>query len=450
MRFKFIVLIVLIIQTPKCFAQFSNPTIIDSNFELNIRNITSHDINNDGLEDLIVSSYQSDIFLFLNNGKGFSEKSLLSSEITTPYHLDLGDVDLDGQPDILVTNNHGNNSGAILLINNGSDLDWEKRVIESNLEIGAFKSFFIDVENDGDLDIVINGDTSICLYKNDGLGNFPNRVVIEEMDEYYSICIGDFNNDNFDDLIVNSGNSGTKIFSNMGNGNFATSSAIIFGLSIYLDALDFNNDNNLDIVRGGSSSINQLELYRNDSSQFTLYQLGDFGFANDVTNSKTVFADLDQDGFKDLLFIKGSSIFWSRNDQTGIFENDEMINDNYLFNIIYSMDIDDDSDNDIVWAGLNSENQFILGYILNQSIVGINEVSSPTTFKFDTTTSNNEMSIVSNKEISKLKLFNSSGQIIRSTNRNSINIENLVNGVYFIQIDIENYTNVGVVKFIKI
>lgn len=94
----------------------------------------------------------------------------------------------------------------------------------------GFSSVFIDVDNDGDLDLlVVNDSTPKQLYINDGKGKFeevgyPSGIALNENGREQAgmgLGVGDFNNDGLVDFnITNFSDDSNTLYRNDGDGNF--------------------------------------------------------------------------------------------------------------------------------------------------------------------------------------------------------------------------------------
>ena len=423
-----------------CYSQFGSLIQIDNNLTASIRNIITFDINNDGLKDVVVSEYTNNIKWYENTGSGFNNPQNISTTFSTPYHLDKADVNGDGFIDLLVTNNNGNTSGASVFLNNNGGVSWTEVVISNTLAIGGFKSFFLDIENDGDQDIVINSDTKITLYLNDGNGVFSSEILIESMDEYYSMTVGDFTNDGFTDLVLNTATFGMVIYTNNMLGAFNSPVNISNGLRIFLTSADINNDNAIDVISGNPNNNNEVQFYKNDGTGlFTFNHNEPNSDALDVTNAKFNLKDLNNDTFIDILYIDNNEIFWKENNQTSSFINTNSIDNSLSYRVVYSDDIDNDGDNDIIWSGFDSSNNTTkLGYILNETILSItDEVFKNAITAYPNPT--NSILHISDIEMSKEAfLYNAIGQLITSTKFNYIDMTILDNGIYFLKVELKN------------
>ena len=258
-----------------------------------------------------------------------------------------GDVDGDGNLDLYVTTFGGPNQ---LFHNNGdgtfTDVTAKAGVGETRWSTSAA---FADVDNDGDLDLlVVNyvdftvNDNKICgdakrnlrgychpdvynplpvrFYRNRGDGTFEDATQSAgfggAVGPGLGVVFGDIDNDGWQDVFIANDNKPNFLFRNKGNGTFEDIS-LLSGTSMGnkgrpeagmgTDMGDFDNDGLLDIV------VTNFEL-----ETYGLYKnLGGDAFLDDRAPARiaeptflflgfgTAFADLDQDGDLDLLFANG-------------------------------------------------------------------------------------------------------------------------------------------------
>ncbi|MGV6861351.1 MAG: T9SS type A sorting domain-containing protein [Putridiphycobacter sp.] len=424
-------------------AQFGSPVIVDSGILNNYRNILIFDVNNDSKKDIVCSHYLNDIIWYPQNSVNeFDPAQNITTAIPTPYHLDSGDVNGDNFLDILVTNNSGNNSSVHIFTNTNGGQSWSEIILDSSLIIGAFKSFFMDVENDGDLDVITNSDTKILIYKNDGTGNFTPAIIIENANEYYSITIADFNNDGFKDIVANTGGAGIILFENDTNGSFLPSTTIGTGLRIFLTSCDFDNDADIDVISGHPSNLSEVDFFSNNSLGTFNQNLSQSNLdALDVTNAKTIFYDLNDDHFLDILYIENGSLYIKYNNQLGGFNSPTFINSDYNYALITAHDIDNNGKNDIVWFGYDTNvSSYKLGYMLNTAELALNEPPTDMDINIFPNPTNGVLQL--NTICEKWEIFNSFGERVLTGTKSNINLEHISSGVYFIKIVTKDHHNV--------
>jgi hypothetical protein len=162
-----------------------------------VMGVASGDVNKDGNMDVIISRLSSPngLFLLLGNGGGpngtdFQWTYLNNSWASRPtrrfYELKLGDVDMDGDLDLLAPRENQNPNqfyGALnLYLGNGSDTpglnftwtDITSKGLPMNTNNSFVGSGFIDFDNDKDLDIVG------CTWRN-GIQVYENNMTIPDV-----------------------------------------------------------------------------------------------------------------------------------------------------------------------------------------------------------------------------------------------------------------------------
>jgi len=150
--------------------------------------------------------------LMINNGGGyFTDETTfrLPQDLQQSNGIEFGDIDGDGDFDLLVVNGFVPGIDKIW-INNGSGVfvDETDLRLEGSTGVGL-EGDFGDVDNDSDLDIIIanksSGGLSTRLYINDGSGIFTDetstRYPIED-DEAADADFGDIDNDGDLDIII--------------------------------------------------------------------------------------------------------------------------------------------------------------------------------------------------------------------------------------------------------
>jgi predicted nucleotidyltransferase len=283
----------------------------------------------------------------------FTEQSEIS--LTGVYYSSItwGDYNNDGYLDILITGDTGSGRISKIYKNNGDNSFTEQTTISL---IGVSKGSVAlgDYDNDGDLDILLTGNTGSNkiskIYKNNGNDSFTEQTTISlrEVDDS-SVAWGDYDNDGDLDILL-SGSHYSKIVKNNGNNSFVEQSDIPLTGIVYSSVAwgDYDNDGNLDALLCGQTDLGRevLELYRsNDGNSFTRQTglsllSGNFG---DVE-----FGDYDNDGDLDILIGVESKIYKNNGDNS--FTEKTFTSIRGMENVRWG-DYDNDGDLDILATG---------------------------------------------------------------------------------------------------
>jgi len=230
---------------------------------------------------------------------------------------DWGDVDNDGDMDLVIMGYNG--AGVTdVYINNGNGSF-------TAASAGIYNSYmgdvvFADYDSDGDLDIALTGIETTGwtffskIYKNDGNGNFSDSGLNLPPINYGKFKFADYDNDGDMDFVLHGWNNSigaayTKIWQNDGANNFSETSLNLPQLWLGdIEWGDIDNDGHLDlIVTGTSESDSEAHLLiNNHDGTFT----DDPHFSN-VTPVHRVaaieLADFDNNGSLDI-FIAGMNV----------------------------------------------------------------------------------------------------------------------------------------------
>ncbi|GAK55680.1 fibronectin type III domain protein [Candidatus Vecturithrix granuli] len=232
------------------------------------------DADNDGDLDLFLTGDTGDGYvamLYLNDAGSFEA----SSQVFTGVYFSSvawGDADNDGDLDLFLTGYTGTSPVAKLYLNSGTGSFEASSQSFTGVEWSSVA--WGDVDNDGDLDLLLTGFGTgyvATLYRNKGAGSFeatsqPFPGVFRS-----SVAWGDADNDGDLDLFL-TGDTGdgyvATLYLNNGAGSFSVSSESFPG--VYAGSVawgDMDNDGDLDLLLTGSIGGSQVaKLYQNDAS----------------------------------------------------------------------------------------------------------------------------------------------------------------------------------------
>ena len=168
------------------------------------------DVDQDGDLDILIANDGLDK-LYVNNTPVTSfaatEAVDIGIETNNAQQMDIGDVDNDGDMDVVIANE----GTAELLLNNGTLEPFlgVSPVLISNKPSSPRSIKLADVNRDGLLDVMVGGaGASVRLTLNDGdalpfSGTVANQLTFAATESYvYSFAVGDVNNDGYPDVVL--------------------------------------------------------------------------------------------------------------------------------------------------------------------------------------------------------------------------------------------------------
>jgi hypothetical protein len=209
--------------------------------------VSTADFNNDGWPDIYVANDGSENQLWINRRDGTFENTALLAGAALPVDgkaeasmgVDAGDFDDDGDEDLVMTELNG--EGSNLYVNDGTGVfeDWSARsgVGPSSLALTGFGTGWIDVDNDGRVDLMaVNGTVQIVealrqagdplplhqrklLLRNAGRGRFEEvasrageALALSEVGR--GLAFGDVDNDGDTDALINNNGGHARLLVN--------------------------------------------------------------------------------------------------------------------------------------------------------------------------------------------------------------------------------------------
>lgn len=283
-------------------------TILENSEDEQAISIALVDFNGDGLQDM-VKLYPGSESIAVELGAGDGSFSLHATFESgpEPHSLFTGDIDADGNTDLVIANKVFATPISILRgdgLGNFSSHEAPTLSGAANIELGDFNQ-------DGYIDILAFMADALLLLEGDGSGDFNNTVSspLEEPSSPFSFfstsniesTTGDFNGDQVPDIAY-SNDDRAWIHLGLGNGSFDT--GFDFDSNNGTDELlsgDFNGDGFLDIAMASLSSfsfIRGIQLYMGLGD-------GNFTFGKRLTSEQynsggLASADFNKDGRMDL------------------------------------------------------------------------------------------------------------------------------------------------------
>jgi hypothetical protein len=259
------------------------------------------DVDGDGRLDLATGGQDGQTVIYINDGSGnpfdTTARSFCPGSGDT-YALAMGDVNGDGDLDIIVGNFAGLN---VVCLNTGGGHFDAAGIIGPGDDMTTALTMG-DVDGDGDLDLAVGNYTGQnVIYLNDGDGTFDTiSHTVGSPDNTYALAMGDVDEDGDLDLAVGNTVIENRIYLNDGDGTFDTTSHVFGTGSDWTYALalgDLNGDGDLDLTVGNFGQQNAVYMGNGDGTFGNIPTL--FGTGSDNTRALAL-GDVDGDGDLDL------------------------------------------------------------------------------------------------------------------------------------------------------
>lgn len=341
---------------------------IDGDGDLDIVTIGDHGSPN-------VNVTEAGIMVWKNNGSG-TTWSLTKTGNLGYGGVALGDVNEDGKMDVAMGMHHNYATSGLgsqmleVALGNGTGSSWTQAStgLLGNGVWGMFAPDFGDINNDGKLDLVctpFSYDDGLRVYKNGGSGTswiqtqaLPTGNIVN-----YNCKLGDFDNDgNLDLMTACQGGTARK---GNGQGTFSSMSTGLpadWTMKFAVGDIDNNGSKDLAVVSSGAITTHKY-------SAGSWKTIGNTNLP--TTGAKyAALADMDMDGFCDLLAFMSSGITIYKGDGAGNWTANGTIplTTAYVRGLAIA-DLDHDGYSDIAYFGTSGGN--------NSLKVFLHTVSSP-------------------------------------------------------------------------
>jgi hypothetical protein len=281
------------------------------------------DINQDGWLDFIVANGNDisiqRVVVYYNNGDGTfpTTPNWQATDIDYHGHLDVGDVNGDGWPDVAVSVYIGTGGfttpGKVkLYLNNNGTLSSNPDWISADLYY-TFSCAFGDADGDGDLDLAVAGGEA--YYSNPAQPRIYYNIggILETLPSWkgtasiysYDVNWADFDNDGDLDVVFAGESNPNYIFENYGDSISVTPTWQSTDASQYANSLfvgDVNSDGFLDLAISDNNQLGgtgKFKIYLNNIGTLNttpFWTSSFFGYGSGIN-----LADIDNDLDLDLI-----------------------------------------------------------------------------------------------------------------------------------------------------
>ncbi len=408
-----------------------------------------NDLNNDNILDLVVNNTGTgEVVIF----RGTNAESYLLSQVLYPFEqiggiiIAEGDINGDGYIDLISKEIYGiNDCSWRIFLNNGSG-EFIRDPSLVNLQNWISEAKLIDMDKDGDLDLVLlNTWAQSCdefdgvfIYYNDGLGHFNifkqiefvPSVILGRIADLRQLFVTDFDHNGYNDIAAFGSMNGGLILLQNSLGEFHCDGNTSFGGAenfAFFTAGDVNGDNRIDVI------VSNYQVCQ---------ECGEDAMV-------TFEADINCE----------QNYFWGNTTSGGIFE---LGTRDLVGNAVtpITADIDNDGDLDIIHAGYPTIVTYNHTHIVevektdiipNQFCVSQNY---PNPFNGST---NISYSIPQSGNV-KITVYNSLGQMVKilagqvqsaGTHNLTFDASNLSSGLYFYKIDYASQSQIKKMLYLK-
>jgi hypothetical protein len=268
------------------------------------RSVVAADFNRDGKLDLAVTDQASGgggVNILFGNGDGTFQAPVSYRAGNSPGFLRVADLNGDGAPDLVTTNQTANTVSVLLNQGNGTFGS------ATTYGTGQFPLTVAVADLNGDSipDLITanNSGGSVSVLLGQAGGTFASPVDYSAGAGPYSVAVGDFNGDGNLDLVVTNNTflGSATLLAGRGDGTFLTAANYsVGGRPNVLTVGDVNGDGVPDLVAGSGTAFNIL--YGNGDGTFRAPVRLTLG----ASPTALVLADVNGDGIPDLVYTYSS------------------------------------------------------------------------------------------------------------------------------------------------
>ncbi len=285
------------------------------------------DMNGDYLDDIVtVSSSGINIYAQKEDGTGFTTNVYpLTVNYTPGWSIAAGDFDRNGFNDLALGN------GSRVSVVKAAPAGAGYSIIEYPQSIFTQRTNFVDIDNDGNLDLWACHDVAQShAYRNDGNGNLLFDIPLMNtlpVGGNYQSQWADLNNDGKIDMYLSKCRGSAPAgdpqrinlyYKNNGDGTYSEAGAVAGindGAQSWASAIeDYDNDGDMDIMLSNISDTNKFYRNNGDGTFTDIYSTS--GIAPQVGSWEIQAGDFNNDGWIDFFWQNGKEMYLNNGDLT--------------------------------------------------------------------------------------------------------------------------------------
>jgi hypothetical protein len=258
------------------------------------------ELNGDGVNDLVVSSFVSGLAVRLSDGQGSFASPVTLLPVPTAG-VALADLNRDGRVDVAAVTESG-----LQVLTGAGNGTFAAAVTYPLPDQSSITVTAADLDNDADLDLIVDstdGQQLLQVFRNDGSGAFAAAVNVPTAiaDSVFPV-VADLNRDGIPDIAVGAFSDAGRFSVLLADGAGGYLPATVHGnavLSVIQAAADLNGDGNTDlIVLEGFDPGQGVRVFLGNGA-------GGFDAGTEVGAGATAraltLADINRDGRRDLV-----------------------------------------------------------------------------------------------------------------------------------------------------